>query len=78
MLSYREAPSTRRVTTLRGTRWRAMGAIPDHVQVPDAAGCSSGLLCENRSMPLITSEAMSIPADLPMRYAMHTFEKQYI
>jgi hypothetical protein len=31
----------------------------------------------NRSTPLIESSAMSIPADLSMRYAIYTFEKQY-
>jgi len=31
----------------------------------------------NRSMPLIADAAMSIPADLSMRYAIYTFEKQY-
>jgi hypothetical protein len=31
----------------------------------------------NRSMPLIAGAAMSIPADLSMRYAIYTFEKQY-
>jgi hypothetical protein len=28
-------------------------------------------------MPLIADAAMSIPADLSMRYAIYTFEKQY-
>ena len=31
----------------------------------------------NRSTPLIAGAAMSIPADLSMRYAMYTLEKQY-
>jgi len=31
----------------------------------------------NRSMPLIAGTVMSIPADLSMRYAIYTFEKQY-
>src|SRR5262249_17382980 len=31
----------------------------------------------NRSTPLIEGSVMSIPADLSMRYAIYTFEKQY-
>jgi hypothetical protein len=31
----------------------------------------------NRSTPLIAGAAMSIPADLSMRYAIYMFEKQY-
>jgi hypothetical protein len=38
MLSHREAHSTTE-TPLCLKRWRAMGTIPENVQLPDAAGC---------------------------------------
>jgi hypothetical protein len=76
MLSHREAHSTRRVTTLLEAL-EGNGDDPRERTVTRCGGLLDRPAILNRSMPLIAGAAMSIPADLSMRYAIYTFEKQY-
>jgi hypothetical protein len=76
MLSHREAHSTTE-TPLCLKRLTGNGDDPRERTVTRRGGLLERPAILNRSMPLIEGSAMSIPADLSMRYAIYTFEKQY-